>query len=197
MSRGEGFLRQYVEEVKQGLDSLDFRQLERIRNILLAAYERGATIFALGNGGSATTASHFACDLAKGTISGGSKKRFRVVSLVDSTSLLTAWGNDEEYSQVFREQLVNLLQPGDVVVAFSTSGNSPNVLRAIEYAREVEAITVGFTGFQGGKLHKLVELGMVVPLDSVTKVEDIHILLQHALCVWLRKEQLTKSTAQG
>ncbi|MBI2164995.1 MAG: SIS domain-containing protein [Chloroflexi bacterium] len=184
------FLAQYITEVKEGLDRLDLQSLEKIKEALLSAHAKGSTVFVLGNGGSATTASHFACDLAKGTLEDTDKKRkrFRVVCLADSISLLTAWANDTDYSLVFREQLINLLGPEDVVVAFSTSGNSPNVVRAIEYANELGALTIGFTGSPGGRLGQIAKLRLIVPLESVTKVEDIHILLQHALCLQLRRE---------
>ncbi|HZA01798.1 MAG TPA: SIS domain-containing protein, partial [Hyphomicrobiaceae bacterium] len=133
-----------------------------------------------GNGGSASTATHFACDLSKATIVQG-RARLRVTSLTDNVALLTAWANDTSYENVFAEQLANLLNPGDVVVAISASGNSPNVIAAIKTAAACGATTVGIVGFSGGSLKEAVDAVVHVPSDSYGVVEDCHLVLEHAI----------------
>lgn len=144
----------------------------------------------MGNGGSAATASHFACDLAKGTIKDNPyiKKRFKVIALTDNIPLITAWSNDTDYSQVFIEQLRNLLNKDDVVIAISASGSSENVLKAVEYANQRGALTIGLTGFDGGKLKDIANKCLKVSSDSMERIEDVHLILEHLLCLWLREE---------
>jgi D-glycero-alpha-D-manno-heptose-7-phosphate kinase len=161
--------------------------LARVAQALLDCQQRGGTIFILGNGGSAATASHFACDLAKGTRVAG-QAGFRVVPLTDNVPLLTAWGNDSGYERVFAEQLAPLVRPGDVVVAISVSGNSPNVLLAIEAARGADATTVALTGGMGGQLGRLVDQAIFVPDGTIEQVEDAHMIIAHSLCVALRQQ---------
>jgi D-sedoheptulose 7-phosphate isomerase len=154
--------------------------------LLLGCHQRGGTIFVFGNGGSAATAAHFACDLAKGTRSaeaGG----MRVLSLVDNTPLLTAWANDASYSRVFAEQIALLVRPQDLVVAISASGNSPNVIDAVEAAHALGATTVGLTGWPGGRLRGLVDLAVPTPDVCIELVEDAHMAVAHSLCVALRE----------
>ena len=129
-------IRQYLGEVQYTLGALPLDHIWNVVDLLLSANYAGSTVFTLGNGGSAATASHFACDLAKGTIT-PNRPRFRVVALTDNVPLMTAWGNDVAYDDVFAEQLSGLIRPADVVVAISGSGNSPNVLRAVELARRM------------------------------------------------------------
>jgi D-sedoheptulose 7-phosphate isomerase len=167
-------------------------RLEGALQVILRAYEAGRTLFVLGNGGSASTASHLACDMGKGTAVPG-QRRLRVISLVDNQALLTAWANDTSYEMVFKEQLENLLQPDDVVIAISASGNSPNVIRAVEYARERGAVTVGFVGFGGGRLRELVDLDITVSSRNYGQVEDYHLTLSHILSQYLRQRFSTTS----
>jgi len=160
-------------------------EIERALALLLQAYQHGRRIYFLGNGGSAATASHAANDFCKLTISPG-KPRVKALALTDNVPLITAWANDAAYSDIFMEQLENLLEPGDVVVAISGSGNSPNVLKAVEFARARGAATIGWTGFQGGRLKDLVDVAIVVPSDSMAQIEDVHLTLNHALAEALR-----------
>ena len=132
-------IERYWHELGQVAHAMPFSLLESAAEVLLACYRRGGTVFVLGNGGSAATASHFVCDLAKGTRTDGFPA-FRVVSLTDNVPLMTAWANDTSYDRVFAEQLAALVRPGDVVVAISASGNSPNVLAATRVARQVGAM---------------------------------------------------------
>lgn len=179
-------LNNYTMDLRDVLAQLPARDIIRVSEAILAAGERGGTIFILGNGGSAATASHFACDLAKGTQRPGVRP-FRVIALTDNVPLMTAWGNDSSYEHIFAEQLRPLVQSGDVVIGISGSGNSPNVLEAMRIAKEAGAQTIGWTGFRGGKLKALVDICVLVPSHSMEQIEDVHLILEHALCTALRK----------
>ena len=149
-------------------------------NLLVHAYENENSILLFGNGGSAALASHFACDLGKGTVN-GSKKRFRVIALTDNVPLMTAWANDAKYEDIFAEQLANFARPGDLAFAISGSGNSPNVLRALRTARDLGSATIGLTGFSGGKMRALCDACIVVPCDNMQIIEDLHLCVAHSL----------------
>ena len=179
-----GEIQIYLQQLRAILDLVDIADVFRVIAALLTVHRAGGKVFTMGNGGSASTASHFACDLAKGTR--GSGGHFKVISLTDNSALLTAWANDTAYDRIFVEQLENLVEPGDVVVGISASGNSPNVLRAMEFARSQGATTVGFTGFQGGRLKALCDVCAVVPADRLDQIEDTHLALQHLVCHVLR-----------
>ena len=179
--------RGYLELHAKVLEKLPFLAIERVSRELLRAYEEGRRIFLFGNGGSASLASHFACDLGKGTvIHGDHGKRFQAIALTDNLALLTAWANDSSYDDVFAEQLRNLIQPGDVAFAISGSGNSPNVLLALQVAREFGALNIGLGGFQGGKMKALCDICMVVPSDNMQIIEDLHVGIAHALFTIVR-----------
>jgi D-sedoheptulose 7-phosphate isomerase len=167
--------------------AMPFGLLESAVEVLLACHRRGGTVFVLGNGGSAATASHFVCDLAKGTRTDG-LPAFRVVSLTDNVPLITAWANDTSYERIFAEQVAALVRPGDVVVAISTSGNSPNVLAATRVARHLGATTIALTGQSGGRLGRLAELAIRVPARTIEQVEDAHLAVAHSLCVAIRAQ---------
>jgi D-sedoheptulose 7-phosphate isomerase len=138
-------------------------------------------VYLFGNGGSAALASHFACDLGKGTAYCNGGKRFRVLSLTDNLPTLTAWANDTNYEDVFSEQLRNFVQPGDVALAISGSGNSKNVLNALRVAREARATTVGISGFQGGEMKPLCDICVVVPSENMQIIEDLHVAMSHSI----------------
>ncbi|HEX6799856.1 MAG TPA: SIS domain-containing protein [Ktedonobacterales bacterium] len=175
----------YWGELGDMVAAMPMAAAARVAELLLGCHRRGGTVFALGNGGSAATASHFACDLAKGTRAEG-VPAFRVVPLTDNMPLMTAWANDTSYERVFAEQLAALVRPGDVVVLISASGNSPNVLAAARVARDSGAVAIGWTGATGGKLARLCDLAIRVPSPSIEQVEDAHMMLAHSLCVALR-----------
>lgn len=184
------FAQEYIQQLKKALDELPLSQIKEIKDTLLNAYHKDRKIFIIGNGGSAATASHFACDLSKGTIMGNPhmKKRFKVIALTDNIPLLTAWGNDIDFSQIFVEQLKNLLDEHDVVIAITGSGNSKNILRAVEYANKQGALTIGLTGFAGGKLKDIAHKCLIVSSNSMERIEDIHLILEHLICSWLCQE---------
>lgn len=167
------------------LQVMSAQPVTRVATELHACYQRRGTVFVLGNGGSAATASHMACDLAKGTRANGAPT-FRVLSLTDNVPLLTAWSNDEGYDCALAEQLSAFVQPGDLVLAISASGNSPNVLRAIQAANRAGATTIALTGRSGGQLAAMVDFDLRVPSDSIEQVEDAHVIVAHSVCVALR-----------
>ena len=182
------YVHRYVEETKVALsDPYLAEGIGRVVPILLEARLADRTIFFFGNGGSASTASHFVCDIGKATIRGDGR-RFRCLALVDNVETVTAWANDAEYARVFSEQLATLGKAGDVAFGISGSGNSPNVLRAMETARALGLRTVGLTGMGGGKLKDLVEVPIVVPSRSMQHIEDVHLLICHLLTAYLRDE---------
>lgn len=181
---------EYFTKIKKILDNIPAEKIEKVSQILLEAYKKDKQVFIMGNGGSAATASHFACDLGKGTTQGHvfrNKKRFKVISLNDNTPLVTALSNDCGYDNVFTEQLINLVNKGDVVIALSASGNSKNVLNAVKYAKEKGAITIAFTGFGGGKLMNLADESLIADSNDFGPVEDSHLILEHLICDYLRK----------
>ena len=175
----------YTRSLQSVLDALPRDDVACVVDEIVQAGDRGSTIFILGNCGSAATASHFACDLAKGTQRPGARP-FRVMALTDNVPLMTAWGNDTSYDRIFAEQLRPLAQPDDLVIAISGSGNSPNVLEAVRTARLAGARSIGWTGFQGGKLKDLVDVCVIVPSDCMEQIEDVHLIMEHAICTTLR-----------
>ncbi len=176
----------YLDGLRQVLDRLSHEDIANVVEIIREARRAGRTIYTCGNGGSASTASHFAVDLAKTSIVPG-QPRVRAVALTDNIGLLTAWANDTDYDNVFAEQLVNVIEPGDVLIAVSGSGNSPNVLKAVEVANQRGAITIGLSGYAGGKLRPLARHNVVVPSESMQHIEDVHLVLNHVVVVCLRQ----------
>ena len=183
MKSMQDFATEYIEGVEHLLGSLDATQIARMVALVEQAGESGRRIYAIGNGGSAATASHFVNDMGKGA-SLGREKRFKIVPLTDCVPWMTALSNDLSYDDVYVEQLRNFAEPGDVVIAVSGSGNSENVLRAVRYAREVGCHTVGLAGFQGGKLKDLVDCCIVVESDHMGRIEDLHLVLLHIVCYY-------------
>ncbi len=179
-------LRDYWDEVATVAAAIDLACLERVAHMLLSCQARGRVVFVVGNGGSAATASHFACDLSKGTRRDG-PPTFQVVSLTDNVPLLTAWANDSGYERVFSEQLMALARPGDLLVAISASGNSPNVVAAVDAARSCGMGVIGLSGRSGGRLAHLVDVVVNVPSDRIEVVEDAHLVVAHSLCVAVRE----------
>jgi D-sedoheptulose 7-phosphate isomerase len=181
------FIEDYIKKLKEVLDELPLEKIESIAEILLEAYEKGKYVYIMGNGGSAATASHMVCDLAKGTIwpvSPGDK-RFRVMGMSDNIPLMTAWTNDIDYSQVFREQLLNLVGEGDVVIGISGSGSSENVIKAVEYANSCSAMTIGLSGCGGGRLKEIAKECIVVNSHNMERIEDVHLIVSHIIKLYL------------
>ncbi len=182
----KNYIEDYFSQIQAVLEQLPTDQVEAIVQALHTARVEGRGIFLMGNGGSAATASHWAEDLCKGTATPGAPL-FRALALADNVPGLTAWANDTGYGNIFAGPLANWLQPRDVVIGISGSGNSLNVLNAMIYARAHGALTIGLTGFDGGRLKDLVDLCIVVPSHSMEQVEDIHLVLAHAISIALRR----------
>jgi len=177
-------VRPFLERVGQELLRVNPAEIKTLSETIYDCYQHGRFIFVIGNGGSGSNASHFCEDVGKGTLrrqdfDNDSKKRVRIVSLTDNTPYILAWGNDEGFERVFVEQLKNLASPGDLLIAISGSGNSPNVLRAVEWANRHGLKTFGCTGFTGGKLRALAQHNFHVPLEDMGIVESIHLTAFH------------------
>jgi D-sedoheptulose 7-phosphate isomerase len=190
----------YLGALKNVIDALPLADLKCLADILFHAYENDRHIFLFGNGGSAALASHLATDLAKGTHFPGppfmkNVRRLRVLALTDNTPLLTAWSNDLSYEEVFSAQLESFVRARDVAFGISGSGNSPNVLRALELARRTGATTVGFAGFGGGKMKELLDCAVIVDSQNMQQVEDAHVILSHLLFLDLKARILAKAAA--
>ena len=181
----------YLSDVAQTFESFPLWHIAKVIQVLDKARESGKRVYICGNGGSAATASHFACDLAKGAIC-SNRPRLRVFSLTDGNPLLTAWANDTNYSNVFAEQLKNFVEPDDIVIAISGSGNSANILNAVQEANLRGAITIGFSGFDGGQLKDVVDISVNVPNHTMEQVEDLHLILAHMIAVTLRNKPDTE-----
>lgn len=176
----------YIAELHQTLDRLPLELIDRVIAVLHEARQSHRQIFIMGNGGSASTASHFVADLGKNTRMEG-WPNFRVIGFTDNMAVFSAYANDEGYENVFAQQLASFVRPLDVVIAISASGNSPNVIKAVELAGQVRARTIGFTGFNGGKLGPMVDIHVHVPSYVIEHVEDVHLMLEHLICKTLRE----------
>jgi D-sedoheptulose 7-phosphate isomerase len=179
------FINEYLDGLNAAAASIPDAVFEEMIEVLRTAHREGARIFVIGNGGSAATASHFACDFGKNAVEPG-KPRFKAIALTDSTPAITAYGNDNGYASVFKEQMVNLMQPGDVVLAISASGNSPNIIEAVQYARDNGATVIGMDGFDGGQLSQLAHHAITVPARTYEQIEDLHMILTHMIVCWFK-----------
>jgi D-sedoheptulose 7-phosphate isomerase len=176
----------YFLELERMLQAISRPHLEAVLRLLEDAYHNGHRIFIMGNGGSAATASHFALDLAKNTIIPGIP-RLKAISLTDHVPLITAWSNDTAYEHIFAEQLANLIEPGDVAIGISTSGNSPNVINALRLAKETRAATIGLLGAKGGKIKDMVDAYVLAPGQNIEQEEDAHMILAHVITRHMRE----------
>jgi D-sedoheptulose 7-phosphate isomerase len=174
------YIQDYLSILQQTIDKLPQQLIADTIGVLQQARIQGNQVFIMGNGGSASTASHFVCDLAKNTRRIG-LPHFKVIGLTDNMAILSAYANDEGYENVFSQQLASLIRPQDVVVGISTSGNSKNVINAMGEAQKHDAKTIGFTGFDGGRLGKMVHINIHVQSNIVEHVEDIHLILEHMI----------------
>ena len=194
------YFQEYTNELQETLTCLPFHLIETLEHVLFDARINNRQVFIMGNGGSASTASHFVCDLAKNTRN-PHLPHFRVIGLTDNMAILTAYANDDGYDSVFADQLVNFACEKDIVIAISTSGNSPNVIKAIEMANQIGALTVGFTGFDGGQLGTIVDINIHVPNHCVEQVEDVHLILEHMVVKRLKdrldNQKVIHSTLQS
>ena len=179
MNKEEGI----IDYFNKSIDCLEIlkgktEQIQKVIDILQKAKENGNKVFLLGNGGSAATASHLICDLSK-------MKKMKAIALTDSIPLITAWSNDDDYSVIFKEQLKPLAEKNDVVIGFSGSGNSKNVIEAIEFANNIGCITIGLAGYDGGKLKDVVDECITVEINNMQISEDMHLILGHVIAILL------------
>ncbi|NJN16284.1 MAG: SIS domain-containing protein [Oscillochloris sp.] len=195
----EAYAEEYLARHLTFLSTLPTKTIGMAADVMWNAHERGATIFLCGNGGSASMASHFAADLSKTTIVPqhfAQARRFKAVSLADNMALLTAWGNDVAYEQIFAEQLRNLAGPDDVLVAISGSGTSPNVVAAVMAAAEIGMTTVGLTGQTGGRLRGDCDICICVDSDAYEHNEPLHSVTFHLIAFYLRQRLYAQTTGE-
>jgi D-sedoheptulose 7-phosphate isomerase len=170
----------YLDRVREEISRLDHDEIETFADLVYERYQNGRFVFVIGNGGSGANASHLCEDLGKSTVKDfENQKRLKVLSLTDNTPYILAWANDTSYDRVFVEQLKNFASEGDLLIAISGSGNSPNILRAVEWANEHGLTTFGVTGFAGGKLKQLAHHGLHCPIDDMGIVESLHLVAFH------------------
>ena len=185
------FMHEYMREVKYCLDNLDKKKISQATEYIMQAYNNKRTVFVMGNGGSASTASHIACDFGKGTLQrhyDETEPRIKVISLTDNVALMTAFANDVSFEDIFFQQLRSLVEPNDVIIAISGSGNSKNVIKAVRYAKKCGAKVIGLLGFKtGGKLAQMVDCAINVKSDFYGPCEDIHLIINHMMTSWISK----------
>jgi D-sedoheptulose 7-phosphate isomerase len=189
---------QYVARLQDELARVDLSALQRWSDLVFAAWQEKRTVFVIGNGGSATTATHICEDLGKSSIPESelhddSRKRLKILSLTDNVGWLLALGNDVGYDQIFLQQLMNFAEPGDLLLAISGSGNSPNILKAVEWANRKDLTTFGLSGYDGGQLKKLQQDGLHVTLNDMGMVESLHLALFH----WVLNDVFARINLQG
>jgi D-sedoheptulose 7-phosphate isomerase len=181
------YIQDYISNLQRTMDQLPRQRIAEVIGVLQHARLQGNQVFIMGNGGSAATASHFVCDLAKNTCCEGLPP-FRVIGLTDNMAVFSAYANDEGYDKTFSQQLASLIRPGDIVIGISTSGESKNVINAIEEARKHDVTTIGFTGFNGGRLGQIVNINIHVESDVIEHVEDIHLMLEHMIVKGIKEQ---------
>jgi D-sedoheptulose 7-phosphate isomerase len=184
---GVVLLETYFQQLAGIIPMLPYPAMDGIARAILQAFEEQKTVFVFGNGGSAASASHMMCDMNKGTVQAVVGKRLKVMALTDNVPLLTAWANDSSYERVFSEQLKNFVSSRDVVLAISASGDSSNVVMALQTARERGAVNVGLAGYEGGAMKPLCDICAVVPSDNMQMIEDMHHAMLHCIFTAVRK----------
>ena len=189
MNEIENFVKMYTSRLSEILNALPEDKFIEINNVLQDARETGKQIFVIGNGGSAAAASHMVCDFGKNTRQPG-KNRMRAICLNDNIPSVMAYANDEGYDVIFSEQLLALGKPGDILIAISGSGNSANILKALETAHQMQIKVIGLTGFKGGKMKAMTDICLVVPSDSMEMIEDVHLIINHILAGLLRDARM-------
>lgn len=186
------YLETYIETIQKGMKDISENEFKKAASILASAYKNDKQIFVAGNGGSAGTANHFVCDFGKNAVrqpDGYLKpgpRRFRILSISDNIEKLTALGNDIAFEEIFRQQLINLMNEGDVLIIVSASGNSPNLVRACEYAKEKKAHIIILAGFSGGKIKDFAEAALIIPLKEYEQIEDVHLIIFHMLTYYFK-----------
>lgn len=189
MSQTAGdILNAYKEELTKNIQLIDENTFQSVIDIILEAYKNDRTIFIMGNGGSAGTANHFVCDFGKNAVQ-GDKRRFKIISLCDNIEKITALGNDISFDEIFRQQLINLMREKDVVIAVSASGNSPDLVKALQYAREKNGRIISLAGFNGGRISGMSDVAFIANMESYERIEDIHLEFLHMIVCWMKANQ--------
>jgi len=178
----------YCEELIANIRKTNKDEFQKIINILLDAYKNNRQVIIMGNGGSAGTANHFVCDFGKNTVQ-GDHRRFRILSVSDNVEKITALGNDIAFDEIFRQQLINLMQEEDAIIAISASGNSPDLVKALEYAQQKHGHIIAMAGFQGGKIKDMSEACLVAEMESYERIEDMHLMFLHMIVCWMKANQ--------
>jgi len=177
---------EYIISLKNLIDDINPEEILKVIEVLQKAHKAKNKMFIAGNGGSAATANHFACDFGKNAIK-DDENRFKIISLSDNSSVITAYGNDNGYENVFSEQLKNLMEPEDVLLVISASGSSPNIIKAVEYAKKNGGVVIGLSGFHGGKLREMADININVASDQYEPIEDLHLIITHIIVTWFKK----------
>lgn len=181
------FIKEYVVEEYQRLNEIDQQDFQNIIDLFVEAYQNDRQIFLIGNGGSAATCNHFAGDLSKNAISCPDKKRFRIISLAQSPEMITMYGNDVSFEDIFTEQLKNLLCPEDLLISVSASASSPDLISAIQYARKKKAKIISLAGFNGGKIKSIEDCGISINSEVYEIIEDLHLIIFHMIVSYFKK----------
>ena len=184
----QDLLDSYRAELITHIEKIEAKQFQMLIETLLEAYRNDKQVFIVGNGGSAATANHFVCDFGKNAVQ-GNKRRFRILSLCDNIEKITALGNDISFEEIFRQQLINLMNDGDVIIAISASGNSPDLIRVLEYAKEKSGRILSLAGFQGGKMKAMSDVCMVAEMSSYERIEDMHLMILHMVVCFMKEHQ--------
>ena len=180
---------EYTGYLFNAINNVNTNEVEKFIELIYQAFLDDKMIFIIGNGGSAANASHFAQDLAKGTrLSLDQEKRIRALSLTDNLPFVSALGNDDGYETIFEQQLRTFANAGDMLIAISGSGNSLNIIKAVEWANENDLVTIGITGFNGGKLRQINKHSVHVPLDDMCTSESIHSIIFHYVILDLKEK---------
>jgi D-sedoheptulose 7-phosphate isomerase len=183
-----GHITKYLDDLKGIINSIEPGDLEEVIEVIKKTREEDKRIFVFGNGGSAATASHFAADFGKNAFKGDTN-RFKIISLSNNISSITACGNDIGFETVFEEQLKNLMHDGDLIMCISASGNSPNIIKAVEYAKSRNGYIIGLTGFDGGKVREISDININIDSDSYEQIEDMHLVIAHIIVYWFKMSQ--------
>jgi D-sedoheptulose 7-phosphate isomerase len=175
------FIKEYIDKESQLTANISPKDFQKVIDILTDIYRKDKQVFIIGNGGSASTANHFVCDFGKNAVQKKGQRRFRIISLSDNTEKITAFGNDVAFEEIFSQQLENLMNDGDALIVISASGNSPDIIKACEFAKEKNAKIIGLTGFEGGKVKAFADLNFIIPVESYEIIEDIHLIIMHMI----------------
>lgn len=184
MKNYESDIKKYYKELAETMKKLDYAEISKAMNALVECYENGGTVYVFGNGGSSATASHMVCDFNKG-VSMKKSKKFNFICLSDNTPILTAMANDISYDDVFSYQIERILNPNDLVLAISGSGNSKNIIKAVKCAKDQGVKVIGMSGYDGGQLFKMADYHLHAPINDMMKAEDIHMSFDHMMCTIL------------